>query len=193
MGFLSKLLGSAVSSPSVAPTPTASTSQQTGVKRYFELLREIKDLESAREFTPMLQRCSASLPLLPSLVSDCKREYGRFDIESVPAIETGCRYWAALEDEANIEIVAQAIAATPELSSWMSAVEQARRDVDLVRRLLDHVAHNPGTIQSTLGQVLGVPSEQARELAYTLAALGRLEREKAGRSYRLQLPPGSLT
>ena len=154
--------------------------------KYFELLQHILNWQSKRHYGKMLECCARSLPLLPALIAGHKREYGRFDISSIPAIEVGCRYWAAMNDTEALQSVEKSIRTVPELlEGWASVVRAAFDDERLSSRIQEYVKEHPGTPQNKLGKALGASGRDAARIVGTLVNIGRINRLRSGNTYNL--------
>jgi hypothetical protein len=135
----------------------------------------------------MLDCCAKSLPLLRSLVRHSKQEYGSFELSSIPAIEIGCRYWAALNDTDKLRLVAETIRQVPEVQTgWQEIVDSALEDAALAVQIQDYVSRNPGALQSKMGKLLGVSGRDTGRLINTLVKCGRIMRTQAGTTYELR-------
>lgn len=187
MSLFSKLFGSLGESRSHPVLRAAEIrGAKTDVDKYYALLGSIQDSQTKRQFKRMLDCCAQSLPLLCSLVQQCKNEYGRFDLSSIPAIEVGCRYWAALNDTNSLRLVAENIARIPELQrGWRSVVESAFEDAKLSVKIRNFVTENPGALQNRMGKLLGASGKDTGRLINTLANLGIIVRIQSGKTYEL--------
>jgi len=188
MGLLSKLFGGSQKDMRVKNELEnyAETKLSYNIDEYYALLGKIQDWKSKKNYKKMLASCVKSLPLLPKLVENTKKEYGAFDISSIPAIEVGCRYWAAMNDKATLEVVKQVVASVAELQEgWGEEVEAAFEDEKLSARLQEYIKENPGILQSKLGKLLTVSGQDTGRIVNTLNNLGRIKRVKSGKSYEL--------
>ena len=158
------------------------------VQTYFGLLDRIRSRQSAHDYLRMLECCAQSLPFLPSLVSDTKKQFGEFDICSIPAIEVGCRYWAALQDGAKLRQVAEVVKRVPALKEgWGDIVDDAFADMALAAQIETCIAQNPGLLQTKLGKAVGAPGRDTSRIVATLENLGRLVRRRAGKTSELRV------
>jgi hypothetical protein len=158
------------------------------VNSYFQFLGAIQDWQSKRQYGKMLECCAKSIPLLPDLVVDCKRQYGKFDISSIPAIEVGCRYWAALNDTKSLMSVHDVIKSTPELfDGWYDLVSAAFEDDRLAMLIQNYIRDHPGTLQNKLSKLLNVSGRDTSRIINTLVNLDKIQRIKSGNSYELHL------
>jgi len=189
MSLFSRLFGSSKGKPRSRQYPGSSISPKEAERRYFELLDRIQNCEKESKYAEMLQYCEQSLPLLPGLIRSTTKEFGSFDISEIPAIELGCKYWSALGDIDSLSLVKQAVNRNPVLREGCEEiVVRAFDQAGLAHQLCEHIRDHPGAIQTDLGSILNACPEDIRELAYYLARLGRIRRDKSGRSYKLYLP-----
>jgi len=169
--------------------PTQSTNKKTTdrVDRYFDLVDRIRAKRGKDNFRQLLRYCEESLYLIPALVAEEKQEYGKFNIASIPAIEIGLKYWAALQDLEKIQTVEQIINSLPELKPWKGDVRMAYSNAEFSKNILAYVHEHPGTLQSQLGKAVGLSGQTVRWLIYYLEKTGRLRRKKSGSTYELYL------
>jgi len=192
MGLLSRLFGRAEAQPTEAVRPPEADVSSLDAETYFALLDSIRATQSRRECIRMLEYCAQSLALLPSLVRDCRRQYGAFDVCSIPAIEIGCRYWAALRDGDRLRQVAEVVSQVPILKKeWGHVVKTAFSDLELAARVEACIGKNPGLLQTKLGKAVGAPGKDTTRLVATLTNLGSVVRTRSGKSYELRLAGGA--
>ena len=188
MGLLSRLFGTA--DPQRVEVAGSSGPERSSLDTatYFALVDSIRTWQSKREYHQMLECCAQSLPLLPSLVRDCRRQYGAFDISSIPAIEVGCRYWAALGDCDNLRQVAEAVDQVAILKEeWGDVVQTAYSDMDLAVRIQACIVQNPGVLQNKLNKVVVAPGKDTARIINTLVNLGKVVRTRSGKTYELRV------
>ena len=192
MRLLSRLFGKSENpQPESAWIPVVTSSPD--VQTYFGLLDRIRATQSRRDYARMLECCALSLPLLPSLVSDTKRQFGAFDICSIPAIEVGCRYWAALQDGAALRQVAEVVNQVPVLKDgWRKLVDAAFADMALAGRIEACLVQSPGMLQTKLAKALGAPGRDTARIVATLSNLGRIARTRSGKTYELRVASGDV-
>ncbi|MGE4412201.1 MAG: hypothetical protein AB7E45_00720 [Candidatus Caldatribacteriota bacterium] len=160
---------------------------KSSVDQYYSLLELIRDCQSKRLYDKMLEYCSQSLPLLETLVRDWKRQYGKFDIDSIPAIEVGCRYWAVMNDMEKLQLLSETIQQVPELrNGWSSIVDLAYKDARLSLKIQDYTRQNPGVLQNKMGKLLGTSGRDTGRIIRTLVNLGYIAQIKSGTTYELK-------
>jgi hypothetical protein len=188
MGLLSRLFGLAGAPRKEAASRPEMDTSSLDVGTYFALLDSIQAAQSKREYARMLEYCAQSLPLLPSLVRDSKRRYGAFDISSIPAVEIGCRYWAAMQNGDKLRQVAEMVNQVPILKrEWGEDVKDAFADMEVVARIEAFIKQNPDWLQTKLSKAVGAPGKDVARVLATLENLGRVVRTRAGKTYKLRL------
>ncbi len=169
----------------VMPYDSAMASEKAQVDAYYRDISLADELRKDGRAQEALKAALANLARLPALVSESKREYGQFDLRSVPAVETGITLAAVLEDATAMQRIRAVVENTPEMNPWLVVIEQGEQDLQSVRAILELVSNEPGVVQSSLGKRTGTDGRRASNLSNRLAQAGRLRREKAGASYQL--------
>ena len=67
--------------------------------------------------------CTKNLSIIPEWVKETRRDYGSFDIRSIPALEQGGTMLALLGDEEGLARMRRIVASSPELEPWTEEVE----------------------------------------------------------------------
>lgn len=91
---------------------------------YFTLITE--NVRNGYDFM-VLKYCALTLPLIPSLIEKTKRDFGEFDVNSIPAIELGARIWSAQGNEEKVREIERLVASYPELAPWQRHIDLARK------------------------------------------------------------------
>lgn len=170
-------------------TPTEGAGQladQTSL--YYDELDHPQQLLRENRLVDAVAASLRNLSRIPSVVVATKQEYGKFDLGSLPPIETICQIAPALCDESAIDACAEMVEAVPELAPWSTHVEQARQDAKFARTLTSYIGENPGCIQSKIGKALGYDGRRVASILYWMARAGLVLRVRAGSSYQLRLP-----
>jgi hypothetical protein len=174
--------------PKNKPKKQASNTRpvKSNVDQYYFLLELIRDCQSKRMYGKMLEYCFQSLALLKTLVQDCKQQYGKFDIDSIPAIEVGCRYWAAMNDMEKLQLLSETVQQVPILhEGWGSIVDSAYKDATLSLKIQEYIRQNPGVLQNKMGKLMGVSGRNTGRIIKTLVNLGYIKRIKSRNTYEL--------
>jgi hypothetical protein len=123
---------------------------------------------------------------LPKFVENWKKRYKQFDITSIPALESGCMFWAIQNRRMLLDSVKKIVESVPELKeSWGNKVEAAFEMEKLSSQIQEYVREHPGTIQSQLKHILCKPANDVSLVAYYLNKFGMIKRVKSGSSYSL--------
>lgn len=110
----------------------------------------------------MLLYCDNSLPKIPALIKETKREYGSFDLKSIPAIEIGLNFWAVFENKAKLTQVQILVNQYPDLEPWTKNVNESFETLDLVCKIIELLKKSSvkqNEIKSIIGQTDGKKSQ----------------------------------
>jgi hypothetical protein len=154
-------------------------------KEYFRLLDKIQESKSEGKFDKMLEYCSRSLELIDSLITDTKQQYMKFDIKTIPAIEIGATYWAALGEKDKLQELKEIVDTYFDLKPWKDIVEEALSDMELANKIYNLVKGNEAIEQKNLKDILVEDSGDISSVCYNMAAMGRIRRKKKGNTYIL--------
>jgi hypothetical protein len=153
------------------------------VDEYFQLLNLISESKKKKNFERMLQYCDNSLPKIPALIQETKRDYGKFDLKSIPAIEIGLIYWAAYENKLKIIQVQSLVNQYPDLELWKTNVNEAFENLDLVNKIMELLKIS-SVKQTEIKSILGLnDGKKVSNILYYLDQIGKVERMKNGNSY----------
>ena len=157
------------------------------VDRYFVLLQEIEDAIKRGDFQRAIGAGRASLPLLGELVRDTVNTSGtaRFDIQSIPAIDRVGKVALALSDRETLDAMRQEVGRYPALEAWQALVEAMSADIEGVEAIVSLVAESPGVVQLHLKGKFSPESTRLQDLCAWMEKVGRIRREKSGKSYKL--------
>ena len=165
--------------------PPPPLSDSTAVDRYYASFDVMQQAIRTHRYGELLRLASASTELVPALVRETKREYGNFELGSIPPIEHLCRFAPLRSDEARLLAARAVIERIPEVASWVEQIDEASTRIELVGRVLAAVALHPGRLQRDLGKALGVDGRMTAALVYDLEADRQLVRTREGRSWQL--------
>lgn len=155
-------------------------------QRYFALHEQIQAAQKARDYPQVARLARQTYQLLPGFVAACKREYGRWDIQSSVAVHMGGTILAVLQDEDGVRLLQQTLAAVEDLKPWRPVGDAAANDLTLVARIMGVVVAHPGVLQTALRDRL--PDAEGRRLATLttwLEKARRIRRVRTGKSYAL--------
>ncbi|MFQ6062919.1 MAG: hypothetical protein ACE5J9_07065 [Methanosarcinales archaeon] len=162
------------------------------VDTYFALLGKIKECKRKKDFNTMLMHCQMSISLLEPLIEQTKREFGSFDIKSIPAIEFGSTFWAIYGIEGQLLNLKEVVDYFPELKPWREIVERAFTMKDLASRIYKYVKDNEGCLQKELKKALEFEDGRLiSNVVYYMELTGKIERRKTGNTYSMSTHPNS--
>ena len=195
MGLFSRFFGSGASQsttgshpapPEVAGHPHPSGNHPGGP--YFNLLEWVRYYKAQHDYPKMLDCCLKSLPHIPAWVSREKREFGRFGLVDIPAVELGCQYWAVLGDERAVSQVEALVKAVPALrESCGRALEFARRDLVIVPAIRKHLEAAGEVDQRKIGAAVGTQQVYVGLVLKRMQNLGMVRRTKQGKNTMVRL------
>ncbi len=156
------------------------------VDEYYVLLGKIDECKGKGDFGSMLMHCQLSISLLEPLINEEKREFGAFDIKSIPAIEVGSIFHAIYGEEGQLCNLKEVVECLPELEPWKNTIEEAFAMKALTSKIYQYVKDNEGYLQKKLKKVIGVEDGRlVSRVVYYMALVGKLERKKTGNTYSL--------
>jgi hypothetical protein len=121
---------------------------EAAVTRYFELSNLITGAKAEGDFAAAVRAARETYPLMPAVVRQMKKEYGRFDISTSHAVHTAGTLMAVIGDRLAIAELRQALDRTAELRDWLPFAEEAAADADLVDKIVALV--NPVQARTSL-------------------------------------------
>ena len=152
---------------------------------YFSLLERIERARAQKRYYQALELSLEAVKWLPQLVKDTTKEFGRWDIISLPPLAYANKYLSVLRRRDDLRRIRTLLESVPELTEWLSEVDHALERADLMDRVESFLLENPGFIQSNLSKALGVDGREISNLLWYAEQMGIVCREKEGRSYRL--------
>lgn len=173
-----------------APELARGGPTRDAINRYFELSIAIIEGKRDHDYARAIRAARATYEILPAVVRQWKREYGRFDINTSHAVHTAPELMAAMEDRDGIRELRAVLESVKDLRDWLPSAERAEADVEVVPQIMALVRADPGILQSTLktripSDAASEPGTRASNLAAWLEKAGRIQRVKKGSSYQL--------
>jgi len=104
---------------------TSTITIQSDIDRYYYYLNMITENVRNGYNYMVLKYCNLSLPLIPLLIEQNKKDFGEFDITTLPAIELGARLWSYQGDLEKIKKIESLINSYPELEPWRIHLDRA--------------------------------------------------------------------
>ena len=197
--FIKWLFGSHASRNDVQrsgpPDSVAGHAPRSGGRRatdsYFDSMSRMQTAVSDRDFDSAARLVRENLRYIADWVRETCREYGSFDIGTIPALQQGGTMLALVGDDEGLAQMHEVVASVPELAPWLEDVEQHQQDRRLFEAIQQVVVAQPSRLQTEIKSLIGEDDgRRVATLIYYLEQAGKIARVKAGRSYRL-LPPDS--
>lgn len=158
---------------------------------YFDTMSRMQAAVSNRDYKGAAQLVRENLQYLPDWVKETRREYGSFDIGSIPTLQQGGTVLALVGDDEGLARMRKIVASVPDLEAWAEEVERHQHDRRLFEAILELVAAQPNCLQTDVkGLICEEDGRRVANLLWYLDKAGKIVRVKAGRTYRL-LPPDS--
>ncbi|MDI6713114.1 MAG: hypothetical protein QMD96_07745 [Anaerosomatales bacterium] len=157
------------------------------IDHYFKHLERIEGAMSLHQYQDVIRLSYESLRWVPKMIEQWRREYGSFDITSIPCIELAARFSSAQGDVARLEQLRAWAAAYPELGPWLQQIDERIAAARVQPKILDLAASQPGFLQSDVPKTVGVPGRLTGRLIVDMEHLGYLKRVPSGKSYGLYL------
>ena len=98
---------------------------QADIDRYYYYLNMITENVRNGYNNMVIKYCELSLPLIPLLIEKTKKDFGEFDISSIPAIELGAKLWSYQHNLGKIKEIEKLIDTHSELEPWRIHLERA--------------------------------------------------------------------
>jgi len=157
---------------------------------YFDLLNKIEQSKKEKDFNKMLMYCQMSISLLEPLIEQTKKEFGMFDIKSIPAIEIGSVFLAIYGMRGQLLNFKEVIEYFPELNPWRESIERAITMQNVASKIYRYVKNNEGCLRAELKKALGVEDgRMVSRVVYYMELIGKLKKEKSGKIYSLSINP----
>lgn len=196
LAFLKRLLGletpsaqrlSNSSAESRTPAQALFTSQGSSGE-YFTTLGKLQQAISSRDYQRAASLARENMRQIPALVKTTEREYGSFDIPSIPVFQQGGTMLALVGDQEGLREMREIIGSLPELAPWRPAVDQHEEDHGWFAAILLTIEKNPGCLQTNVKDLIGAKDGcRVATLITWLEKAGRITRTKKGRTYALTL------
>lgn len=165
--------------------------EKTAGDAYFDTMGQLQAAVTERKYTEAAALVRENLRHLPAWVQEWSRDYGSFDIRSIPALEQGGTVLALVGDDEGLARMRELVQETPVLRPWAEHVEGHEKDRKLFPAIVEAVHENPNCLQTDVKSIVReVDGRRVARLISYLEKAGALARVKSGRTYKL-LPPDS--
>lgn len=165
--------------------------------RYFDLLTQAREAARSHDLGLELTCYRESIPFLRALVDETRRQYGRFDLSSIPVLENGVDMLAETGDIESLTVIRELIHEKRSLNPWLQRVKDAIKQVEDVgywqrmplRAIVSIVRQNPGILQDDLAEQVNTEAAfvPAASICEILARYDIIRREPAGTSFALSI------
>ena len=155
---------------------------------YFATMGKMQEAIRTRNYERAAELVRDNLKQIPGWVREHCREYGSFDIRSIPAIEKGGRVLAFIGDDEGLVDMHNIVSSMPELRAWTKIVEEHQHDRHLFQAIIEAVRTHPNCLQTDIKNL--IREEDARHVANLIAYIeraGKIVRIKTGCTHRLML------
>lgn len=153
---------------------------------YFDVMALLQEAISKRDYARAAELSRTNIGQIREFVSSWKREFGKFDIASIPALEHGGTMLALAGDRDGLHQMRSLVTSIHELAPWISAVDQHDEDLRLFESILRVVATNPGSLQTDVKSLVGAADgRRLGTLVSWLEKAGKIRRTKSGSTYSL--------
>jgi hypothetical protein len=163
------------------PIDTSNSSE------YFVIMSKLQEAISMRNYANAAMLARENMRQISKFVSNTKREFGSFNISSIPALEEGGTMLALTGDGDGLKEMRQIVSSIPELGPWVSIINQHEEDMQLFVAILKAVEENPLCLQTDIKKIIEKgDGRRIANLIQWLEKAGRITRTIEGRSYSLK-------
>lgn len=178
---------------SVGTSVVARQTPQLGKCRasdsYFATMSQMQAAVSRRDFESAARAVRENLRLIPEWVKETRRDYGSFDILSIPALEQGGTVLALVGDDGGLTEMRQIVVGATDLKPWIDELERHQQDCRYFRAIVEAISAHPNCLQTDMKRLIGVDDgHRVSTLISYLEKAGTILRIKTGRTYQLALP-----
>lgn len=148
---------------------------------YFDLMDKLKAAEKKGDISNLLMHSQGSLGLLESIIKYNKKEYGSFDIKTIPALDKALIYFAINGNIGQLKNIQDMVNYFKELHPYKDKVDIAFTRRDLAAKIYQYVKANPNCPQTDLKKNLDC--DDGRLISTTAQYMdkaGKLTRKKEG-------------
>ena len=110
---------------------------------YFDTMSRMQAAVSNRNYEGAARLVCENLQYIPDWVKETRRDYGSFDIGSIPALQQGGTVLALVGDEEGLARMHETVVSVPELEPWADAVKRHQHDCRLFKAIQQVVVAQP--------------------------------------------------
>lgn len=155
---------------------------------YYQTMTEMRKAISVRDYSKAARLVRENLGQIPNWIRGTKREFGTFDIPSIPALEQGGTVLAIAGDDEGLVAMKQLVRSLPELRQRIDEVDGFFEERTVATEILNAIRRHPECLQADLKKQ--VKFADGRSIAFLVSYLEKAKivaREKSGRTYKLSL------
>ncbi len=127
---------------------------------YFDIMGQLTAAEKKGDINNLLMYCKGSLGLLESLIKYTKKEYGSFDIKTIPALDKALIYFAINGNTGQLKNIQEIVNYFKELYPYKEQVDIAFTRRDLATNIYQYVKANPNCPQTDLKNNINCDDER---------------------------------
>ncbi|MGH7146820.1 MAG: J domain-containing protein [Nitrospiraceae bacterium] len=155
---------------------------------YFTMLGKLQEAISKHDYERAAGLVRENVRQVSAFVRSTQREYGSFDISSIPAFEQGGTMLALVGDIEGLTEMREIVRSIPQLDPWRPVVEQHEEDRSLFGAIMMAIEKSPECLQTDLKELVGAKDgHRIANLVSWLEKAGKISRTKKGRKYILTL------
>lgn len=171
--------------------PDPDQEETAGADSYFDLMRELEEAVSKRDYPRAARIAREGVQLVPALLRRSPRHDGRTVIASIPPLEVGGTMLALAGDDGGLREMDRVVRSNPDLARWVSQVEQHLENRHLFAAIRAAVEEEPGCMQSGMKDRIGTSDgRRVSTLISWLEKAGQIRRTKSGKTYALSPADG---
>lgn len=156
--------------------------------KYFDNLGMLQEALSKRDYGKASDLTVESLKYITPFVQSEKRQYGSFNIRSIPSLESGGNVLALMGMKNELEEMKNLVNLIPDLKPWKSIVDEHIENIELISKILVTVNDNPNCLQTDVKNLIDFSDgKRIANILYWLDKTRNITRIKKGRTYSLIL------
>lgn len=148
---------------------------------YFDIMGQLIAAKKKGDINNLLIHCQGSLGLLESLIKYNKKEYGNFDLKTIPALDNGLIYFAVNGNTGQLKNIQDIVYYFKDLHQYKDKVDTAFVRRDLAANIYQYVKSNPNCPQTNLKK--NIDCDDGKFISKTVQYMekaGKLTKKKVG-------------
>jgi hypothetical protein len=97
---------------------TPALRETDGARLYYETMSKMQGAIARGDYDDAAHFIRENVGQIPAWVRETHKQYGSFDIRSIPALQDGGKVLAFLKDDKGLAEMRRVVDATPELAPW---------------------------------------------------------------------------